>query len=361
MAKISICFFNLHLFKTELDPNKKKPQDKQIPPSEINLCDCLYSYLNGIEKYQVQEKEKRVYRVKYLEKYESVIDGVHNFYRINSIIYTGPFGEDGEAVDKDHTTSEPEPFGANKALAKPYGFSIIYNKKSKQALVIAQYLGNKSIVGQLKIIISDALRELDPSLSYKINPFIPADYFSVIFDEKSIYKLHVTTLQKKENHSLDETDAIINGEYHEPISEKTEHIYFTPKHTITDKLKNLFSKPDPQNSIIEISDFIGINSDSEEVDNIKVDFKDQTLNFSRMSSVRISNDISNEIELKANSSHPTESSLFNAMINHAMPYLKFFDISCDNIEKEDRQNTKVNNFIGNVKNDDLFSELTPAS
>ena len=210
MAKISICFFNLYLFKTELDPNKKKPQDKQIPPSEINLCDCLYGYLNGIEKYQVQEKEKRVYRVKYLEKYESVIDGVHNFYRINSIIYTGPFGEDGEAVDKDHTNSEPEPFGANKALAKPYGFSIIYNKKSKRALVIAQYLGNKSIVGQLKIIISDALRESDPSMSYKINPFIPANYFSVIFDEKSIYKLHVTTLQKKENYSFDEADAIMN-------------------------------------------------------------------------------------------------------------------------------------------------------
>ncbi|UKI16728.1 MAG: hypothetical protein L6V87_02260 [Ruminococcus sp.] len=65
-----------------------------------------------------------------------------------------------------------------------------------------------------------------------------------------------------------------------------------------------------------------------------------------------------KIDLKADSSHPTESSLFNAMINHAMPYLKFFDISCDNIEKEDRQNIKVNNFKGNVKMMTFFRTYT---
>lgn len=325
MAKHSITFYKID-FTTPVDKKDVPLSPCDISTFEQGLGYGLFDYCKQYTQYTDFSNLQQVLEVEHLYLYESKIDDCHNYYGFHCIVNTGEYGTDGDLVgmSDDGTPTKRDSFSKKDSVAMPFGWALYYSENQSCVILAIQCIGNHSILSLVKNIISKYLKTIDKKIGITIKPFIPGYYFDKEL-AKEIKELHIVK-------NVIQNPSNTLGERPKIFSTKTETIYYSPTidKKALKKLKRMFKNR--KLLAVELGD---VANENEEVENVTVINKDgKTINFNRIPQTKVSIDISNKVEKKSGSEHPTVTSLFTAIDSNVLEYLIYYKISVKDTSQE---------------------------
>lgn len=321
MAKIGLSFYSIRV--TAPVSLKGKDKYEYVPLDEIRgrtISDWVYDFLlNKAKSYQKDLDKEKLYRPYNMETSEYMINKDYYFSSICGIVKSGDYGVEVEIVDSD---TKQKVFNQTKEQAGvlPFGFALYYSKGISTGVLVTQSYGNKGMSNHFKKIVSDAIEENCDKHKVIIKSVFPNDYFRRLIDNEQIKDICIETYKKKNMGDKDE--AFKNNEI---IDYSTREIkYKQPVLKDKNKIYNIITQRRP------LSEMKGLTNDDEEIKNMKVDFTvngiSKTVNYDTYFSLRISEDITNEVSINEKTGHPMSLSLFKQMDKYVLMYLLSMDI-----------------------------------
>lgn len=323
MKNIALCFYQFSVFEPIIKKGKETGEYKAIPLNNINgncITQCVYTFLrNSANKYQNDKEKEKVYRPDNAEVMSANINNSFYFGVLHSIIKSGDYGIEVEIVDPD-TGEKMHTQARKEAGVMPFGFAVYYSNISNEGLLISQTFGNRGMFSHLKGILEDSVQLFMPGAHVKVSCVIPHTYFKNLMRTKAIKSIVVESKKKKCTNDLDDSQSPL-VDYN-----SCEHVYKDPifKTGFKEKIQNLFVKREP---LVTINDLI---DPDEEIENVKINFKEgsryKVVNYSTYFTLKVVEDITNDVSKNLETGHPLQVSLFEQMDNQAIIYMEDLNI-----------------------------------
>lgn len=315
MKKIGLIFSTFTITTASSDGRSVK----YITPNQIgksDLIECMYEYMKSkTNSYEKKDQIEKAYKPVNFEIVKHSIDGRLYYNEIRGILKSGAYGNDTELINLEKNT-QTHKRTRNEVEVMPFGFSILFRQNSKIMILVTQTYSNFGILSIIREIIDKAIHSVFQNEFLKINfhSMVPSDYFYHLLKNNKIKSLNVITTGK---FSKDSSDAYSYKE--------EERIY--KNFSIKDKdafFGNIFRSRNNVKMDSEIKR-IGLVSESEKVDNIKLVFningKPKSVNFDSFYKLEINEDITTSVISSSDQSHPNPTKLFKVINEEAYPYL----------------------------------------
>ncbi len=323
MATIGLSFYSIKVFM-----NGKRKAEKSyyklsnIEGSSIDLI--VYDYLkNEALKYKNDDVKERLSKVDYAEIDQHNCNGDYYFNSLKAIVKTGSYGVETEIVksasgDVAYTQDRYE------ASVRPFGFCLYYSEGIETGLLVSQSFGTSGISTFLKNTFRTIVNNYNPELFVEIKSVTPNEYMEKIVNTSSISDIYVEKAVRQTKGDLTNKDDKIFD------SSRLEVHYKKPLINDKEKLLNLLL----QRKSLKGNELAFLTSEGEEITNLKfsckVNKKKKTFNYNTYFNMRITEDITDKVEIDINTGHPGRESLFNVIDDTSLWYLQAMGIIADN-------------------------------
>lgn len=316
MPKIGLSFYSVKVLAPIKIKNKE--EYKETPLNDVygkNISDWIYEYLLAKAKgYQKDSEKEKIYRPNNVETSRYIVKEDYYFSSICGIVKSGDYGIEVEIVDSD--TSE-KVFDQKKEQAGvlPFGFALYFSDGISTGILVTQSYGAKGMSNHFKQIVKNSIEKNCDKHKVIIKNVFPDAYFRRLLDNEQVKDICVETYKKIQN--SDKDDKVKDSEI---VDYSAREIRFkNPVFKSINRIYDIFSQ---RHSLHEIK---GLTNDDEEIHNIKLNFvvngSPKTVNYDTYFSLRISEDITDDVLINENTGHPNSLSLFKQMDEYVLMYL----------------------------------------
>ena len=208
----------------------------------------------------------------------------------------------------------------------PFGFSIYYSQGISSGLLVTQSMGINSASSTVVRCIKSAIKNINEKYVIEIVDVVSQKFFKELLSKNKIKNIYVEHYLNQSKKDLNDNDDNVPFDY-----SVKEVKYRNPIVKDYAKLYRAVVKR-------KLAEYIGITNGYDEVTNIKIDFKvgkkSKVINYNTFFNLKVSVDITNNVETESSTMWPVPNSLFHAIRDKALDYLILLDIVRQNDELE---------------------------